>query len=154
MDPNIERRFFFQGYNCRLSSINKNTAYYKCSRYDSTNCCARLLIKQDSKVLKGMHACSEIAAIIIPSETFDVEPEVFLNNFMHEKELCLDLYPQKIYQSLLLHLREKYSSQPYHIPSKRKIYGIIRELRGSMFANSIQAAQLPPLKHLPNRNLF
>ncbi|KAF1741686.1 hypothetical protein MXB_2409 [Myxobolus squamalis] len=101
-----------------------------------------------------MHACSEIAAIIIPSETFDVEPEVFLNNFMHEKELCLDLYPQKIYQSLLLHLREKYSSQPYHIPSKRKIYGIIRELRGSMFANSIQAAQLPPLKHLPNRNLF
>ncbi|KAF1739938.1 hypothetical protein MXB_5106 [Myxobolus squamalis] len=47
-----------------------------------------------------------------------------------------------------------YSSQPYHIPSKRNIYGIIRALRGSMFANSIQAAQLPPLKHLPNENLF
>ncbi|KAF0985485.1 hypothetical protein HZS_6168, partial [Henneguya salminicola] len=31
--------------------------------------------KQDSKILKGIHVCSEIAAIIIPSEKFDVEPE-------------------------------------------------------------------------------
>ncbi|KAF0985410.1 hypothetical protein HZS_7417 [Henneguya salminicola] len=43
-----------------------------------------------------------IAAINIPSETFDVEPEA----------LCLDLYPQQIYQTLLLRLREKYNSQP------------------------------------------
>ncbi|KAF1739945.1 LOW QUALITY PROTEIN: hypothetical protein MXB_4982, partial [Myxobolus squamalis] len=96
----------------------------------------------------GIHVCSDISAIIIPSETFDEKPEVFLNNFIHEKALCLDLYPQQIYQTLLLHLRE--NSQPYHISSKRKIYGIISELPGSMFANSIQAAQLPPLKHLPN----
>ncbi|KAF1740319.1 hypothetical protein MXB_3626, partial [Myxobolus squamalis] len=95
-----------------------------------------------------------IAAIIIPSETFDVELEFFLNNFLHEKALCLDLYPQKIYQILLLRWREKYSSQPYRIPSKRKIYGIIRELRGLMFANSILAAQLPPLKHLSNGTPF
>ncbi|KAF1740051.1 hypothetical protein MXB_3823 [Myxobolus squamalis] len=126
MDANIERRLFFQGCNCRLSSINKNTAYYKSSRYDSA--------------IFGIHVCSEIAAIFIPSEIFDVELEVFLNNFMHEKALCLYLYPQQIYQTLFLRLREKYTSQPYHIPSKRKIYGIIRELRRSMFANSIQAA--------------
>ncbi|KAF1743778.1 hypothetical protein MXB_5316, partial [Myxobolus squamalis] len=106
MDPNIERKLFFQGCNYRLSSINKNTAYYKCSRYDSANFCARLLIKQDSKVLKGIHVFLEIAAIIIPSETFEVESEVFLNNFIHEKALCLDLYPQQIYQTLLLRLRE------------------------------------------------
>ncbi|KAF1740369.1 hypothetical protein MXB_5711, partial [Myxobolus squamalis] len=106
MDPNIKRRFFFQGYNYRLSSINKNTAYYKCLRYDSANCCARLLIKHDSK------------------------------------------------KTLLLRLREKYSSQPYHIRSKRKIYGIKRKLRGLSFANSIQAAQLPPLKNLQNGNPF
>ncbi|KAF1743017.1 hypothetical protein MXB_1754 [Myxobolus squamalis] len=98
--------------------------------------------------------CSEIAAIIILSEIFDAEPEVFLNNFIHEKALCLDLYSQQIYQTLLLRLREKYSSQPNCIPSKRKIYGIIRKLRGSMFANSIQVTQLPPLKHLPNGNPF
>ncbi|KAF0985688.1 hypothetical protein HZS_7472, partial [Henneguya salminicola] len=67
----------------------------------------------------GIHVCSEIAAIIIPSEKFDVEPEA----------LCLDLYPQQIYQTLLLRLRENYNSQPYHIPSKRKIYGIKRITR-------------------------
>ncbi|KAF1740150.1 LOW QUALITY PROTEIN: hypothetical protein MXB_3509, partial [Myxobolus squamalis] len=62
--------------------------------------------------------------------------KLFLNNFIHEKALCLDLYPQQIYQTLLLRLREKCSLQPYHIPSKRKIYGIIRELQESMSANS------------------
>ncbi|KAF0988521.1 hypothetical protein HZS_4616, partial [Henneguya salminicola] len=62
----------------------------------------------------------------------------------------LELYPNQIYQSLLLKLKELYGSAPYPIPGKSAVYRNIREQRSSIFSNSIQAATLPPLRYLAN----
>ncbi|KAF0986142.1 hypothetical protein HZS_4725, partial [Henneguya salminicola] len=70
------------------------------------------------------------------------------------KALQLELYPNQIYQSLLLKLREIYGSAPYPIPGKSAVYHTIREQRSSIFLNSIQAATLPPLRHLLNSQPF
>ncbi|KAF0985680.1 LOW QUALITY PROTEIN: hypothetical protein HZS_1989 [Henneguya salminicola] len=62
------------------------------------------------------------------------------------------MYPNQIYQSLLLALREKYGSTPYSIPQKHTHF--IREQRSSIYSNSIQAVTRPPLRDLPNGNPF
>ncbi|KAF0986032.1 hypothetical protein HZS_751 [Henneguya salminicola] len=128
MEPIIKKKkLFYDGHSYTYSSKNKGTLYYKCSKYFSSACKCRPILCGQINVIKGAHICSAIQ---------------------------LELYPNQIYQSLLLKLKELYGSVSYPIPGKFAVYRNIREQRSSIFSNSIQAATLPPLRYLANSQPF
>ncbi|KAF0987699.1 hypothetical protein HZS_3293 [Henneguya salminicola] len=51
-------------------------------------------------------------------------------------------------------MRDQFVHTPYSIPSKNQVYSAIREQRGLIGMNSIEAAMPPPLSLLPNNQSF
>lgn len=154
MPAEFEKKLFYQGHYFRFNSRKKESIYYKCSKYDSSQCRARLNIKNSNYILKGVHTCSDDSIISVIPQSTDINPKEFTDSFINQKSLCLEVYPNQIFESLLLALREKYNGTPYPIPKKKTVCKIIREQRSSLFSNSIQAAMLPPLRDLPNGQPF
>lgn len=150
----IQKKLFFSGYSYRYSYKNKNSLYYKCSKYDSSGCKARLIVNGERNSLKGSHTCSVGRIVEISSINQDITPVEYTNSYIAQKAMQLELFPNQIYQSLLLDMREKYGTAPYPIPKKSAVYSTIREQRSSIFYNSIQAATMPPLRDLPNSQPF
>ncbi|KAF0989432.1 LOW QUALITY PROTEIN: hypothetical protein HZS_3627, partial [Henneguya salminicola] len=115
---------------------NKDTLYYKC----------RLIVCGQINVITGAHICLVDIIAAINSQAHEISPVEFSTNFISEKAIQLQLYPNQIYQSLL--------SAPYPIPAKSAVYRNIREQRSSIFSNSIQAATLLPVRYLANSQPF
>ncbi|KAF0986723.1 LOW QUALITY PROTEIN: hypothetical protein HZS_477 [Henneguya salminicola] len=118
------------------------------NEYFSSACKCRLIVCGQINVFKGAHICSVDIIAAIDSQGHEITPVELSTNYISEKAIQLELYPNQIYQSLLLKLRELYGSAPYPIPQKSAVYRNIREQRSSIFSNSIQAATLQPLRYL------
>ncbi|KAF0987313.1 hypothetical protein HZS_7969, partial [Henneguya salminicola] len=143
MEPIIKKKLFYDGHSYTYSSKNKNTLYYKRSKYFISACKCRLIVFGQINVVKKAHICSVDIIFAINSQAHEISPAI-----------QLELYPNQIYQSLLLKLRELHGSAPYPIAGKSGVYRNIREQRSSIFSNSIQAATLPPLRYLANSQPF
>lgn len=154
MMEQISRKLFYSGHYFTFNSQKGRTIYYKCSKYDSNNCRARLIIKEDLHTVKGNHTCLIDTSINITPLNYGISPEEFSTNLIIEKAQLLHMYPNQIYESLLLALREQYGLTPYSIPPKKKVFRSIREQRSSIFSNNIQSVTMPPLSDLPNGQPF
>lgn len=154
MSEEFSKKLFYHGHYFRFNSRKGGSIYYKCSKYDSSRCRARLNIKNGNFIIKGVHTCSQDSMISVIPQPIDSNPTEFADSFITQKSQCLEIYPNQIFQSLLLALREKYDGTPYPIPTKKNVYKMVREQRSSIYSNSIQAAMLPPLRDLPNGQPF
>ncbi|KAF0986159.1 hypothetical protein HZS_5517 [Henneguya salminicola] len=101
----------------------------KCSRSLRDKCNARLVVKNDFITTKGNHCCKQIRSEKADIPEFETSPNDFVDKFIKEKASKVDLYPNSIYQELLIVLRDKFQEYPYNIPSKDKIFSKIREIR-------------------------
>ncbi|KAF0990705.1 hypothetical protein HZS_7858 [Henneguya salminicola] len=138
MAPN----FVFNGRSYRKNRTKTKVTYYKCSNCDR-GCPARLI---------GEHNCEENCLVIqIPDP--NLTPETFVNTFILEKAFQLNLYPNQIFRDLLLTMRDQFVNTPFSILSKNHV-SAIREQRGLIGMNSIEAALSPPLSVLTNNQPF
>ncbi|KAF0989721.1 LOW QUALITY PROTEIN: hypothetical protein HZS_4662 [Henneguya salminicola] len=96
-----------------LSNLIENieTVYYRCSNCESLLCPKTTLLSKES-----------IQTTLAPSTNFADTL----------KSAILSLYLHQIYEPLLIKLRIKCALSVYIIPTKSKIYNMIRENRGSI----------------------
>ncbi|KAF0986029.1 hypothetical protein HZS_860 [Henneguya salminicola] len=108
-------------------------------------------VSKDNITLKGEHTCNRTLNFqYLNSETTLAPPTTFVDTFVLEKTAILSLYSHQIYESLLIELRIQYASFIYIIPTKSKIYNMIRENSGSMFVNNIHQTTKPPMRTTSN----
>ncbi|KAF0985564.1 hypothetical protein HZS_6423, partial [Henneguya salminicola] len=104
-------------------------------------------------VTEGEHNC-EANRLVIQIPAPNLPPESFVDTFILERKSQLNLYLNQIFRDLLLIMRDRYVNTPYSIPSKNQVYSAIREQRGLIGKNSIEAARSHPLSLLPNSQPF
>lgn len=151
---NRYRRFEYNGFSYRINKSLPTKTYYKCSKCDTMNCKAKLIITNDIYTMKGTHTCSQtFLQSDIPTTTL-IDPNIFVNEFIKEKSIHLEYYPHQIYTQLLSELRTQYQGVPYTIPSKKTVYATIREERGTYLNNTIHTVKQPPLRLLPDGQPF
>ncbi|KAF0985619.1 hypothetical protein HZS_1324, partial [Henneguya salminicola] len=84
----------------------------------------------------------------------ETSPKDFVDKLIDEKASKVDLYPNAIYQELLIVLRDKFQEYPYNIPSNDKIFSKIREIRKTQDLSSIQGVTSPPACYKENGQPF
>lgn len=142
----------FNGFSYGKNKENGNTFYYRCSRY-SSGCKARLIRRDNIITEKGFHTCgSQIVSLSITNP--DISATDYINRFLSDKSSQLNLGSSNIYRELLLSLSEKYVNLPYTIPSKSSVYSTIRNNRGIIGMNQIEAVISPPLSLKANGQPF
>ncbi|KII74823.1 hypothetical protein RF11_14502 [Thelohanellus kitauei] len=93
---------------------------------------------------KGSHSCeSQVASYSITHPEIPVDD--YINTFLADKSSQINLGSSDIYRRLLISLGEKYVNTPYTIPSKNCVDSIIRNNRGLVERNHIEAVMSPPL---------
>ncbi|KAF0988026.1 LOW QUALITY PROTEIN: hypothetical protein HZS_4210 [Henneguya salminicola] len=92
--------------------------------YLSSACKCRLIVCGQINVIKGAHICSVDIIAAINSQVHEISPVEFSTNFISEKAIQLELYPNQIYKLLSLKLRELYGSAPYPFLENLQSIGI------------------------------
>ncbi|KII69355.1 hypothetical protein RF11_09780 [Thelohanellus kitauei] len=133
MSPSIVYKAFSYGTNGQ----HKDATYYRCSKYAS-RCQTRLTIRENTITEKGSHSCeSQVASNSFTHREIPVDD--YINTFLADKSSQLNLCSSDIYCQLLISLSEKYVYTPYKIPSKNCVDSIIRNNRGLVERNQIEA---------------
>ncbi|KAF0987982.1 LOW QUALITY PROTEIN: hypothetical protein HZS_6352 [Henneguya salminicola] len=141
----------FNGRSGRKNVSKINATYYKCSNCDRGGP-ARLTVRNNEILIKGEHNC-EANRLLIQIAAANLTPESFFDTLILEKASQLNLYPNQIFRDILLIMRDQFVHTP--IPSKNQVYSTIREQRGLIGMNSIEAVVMPPkLSLLPNNQPF
>ncbi|KII67577.1 hypothetical protein RF11_14311 [Thelohanellus kitauei] len=113
----------YKGFSYGTNGQHKDAACNRCSKYAS-GCHARLTIRKNTITEKGSHRCeSQVASHSI------THPEIPVDDYINTD----------IYRQLLISLSEKYVYTPYKIPSKNCVDSIIRNNRGLVERNQIEA---------------
>ncbi|KAF0988350.1 hypothetical protein HZS_7894 [Henneguya salminicola] len=97
MERIIPQKLFYDGHSYTYSSNNKDKLYYKCTKYFSSGCKSRHIVCGKNNVIKGADICSVDRITEISSQAHEIPPVEFLNNYILEKVLQLELYPNRIY---------------------------------------------------------
>lgn len=142
----------FNNYSYGKNGGKDYVLYYRCSKY-KTGCKARLLKNGQTIKEKGVHTCGA-KMVLVNIHNDEMSPTDFINRFLADKSSQLSLCPSQIYQTLLLSLRDRFVNVPYAIPSKSTIYSTIRNNRGLMGMNAIEAVMSPPLSIKGNGQPF
>lgn len=148
------KKLFYKDYLYQVNKFTESTVYYPCSKFGS-GCVARLIKKRNEVTLKGHHSCVEdnISHQLEPPMA-NIDSKEIVNSFIGEKATKLELYPHQIYENLLLCFRQQFAGTIYDIPSKKFTYSKIKEIRGAMSVNSIQAITATPMRTLENGSPF
>ncbi|KAF0986035.1 hypothetical protein HZS_1849 [Henneguya salminicola] len=93
MERIIKKKLFYDGHTYTYSSKNKDKLYYKCTKYFSSGCKSRLIVCGQNNVIKGAHICSGDRITEINSQAHEIPPVEISNNYILEKALQLELYP-------------------------------------------------------------
>ena len=98
--------------------------YYHCTK-NRGGCGARIIRNGDNILLVGSHSCDTIA-----NETTGIaQVASFATKFVTKHATDIALFPQVIYERLILALNNEFAGQAYDVPSKRAIMNHIRTLR-------------------------
>lgn len=146
----MRSNLIFQGFSYRKNSERHTTAYYRCSKYDTTGCVARLIVTPSITKLKKEHTCRDNQVMQSVIEQHEILPDQFIESFIDNNASKLQMTPSQIYSALLIAMDEKYKETPYRRPTKNTIKNKIREIRGSIFHESIMKLTEPPLCHKMN----
>lgn len=103
-----------------------------------------MIIKNEIVTQKGIHVCKPVSLIKSEIPQAEVKPEDYVLTFVEDKANTIHLYPNEIYEQLLVALRDKYKNTPYTIPSRDNVYNKIRSIRKIQNFNTIQSVINPP----------
>jgi hypothetical protein len=129
-------QFRYLDNNYHLNSQRGTTEYYRCARFQTQGCTARIILKNNKVTVRGEHTCTE------PTTAMVNTTQEFINHFLMEQAKNLSKYPNAIYQDLLRQLRASYPSTTFKIPSARQVCERIRYLRGP--TTNITGIESPP----------
>ncbi|KAF0986320.1 hypothetical protein HZS_5655 [Henneguya salminicola] len=138
----------------RSNIIYSDNIYYRRSRSLTDKCNARLNVKNDFSTTKGNHSCKQIISEKADIPELETSPNDFVDKFIDEKASKVDLYPNAIYQELLIVLRDKFQEYAHNIPSKDKIFSKIRKIRKTQDLSSIQGVTSAPACYKENGQPF
>ena len=155
MKKNTEK-LFYHGYTYEKNRTYSDKTYYRCAKIKSSGCSAKLSKVENTICLKGEHTCKKdnLLTIQIPDMSNKIPFDQYIDKYINDSSIKLDLYPHQIYQSLLENISIEYKDTAYKIPSKNAVYLKIRSIRGSMMAQNIFSATIPPWRNLKNGNPF
>jgi hypothetical protein len=123
------RTYTFDGKTFHKNSSRGGTSYFRCAKFETLKCTARLIVKGQDAALRGTHTCtSETTATV-------EDKQEHIDNFIAGQAQDLRKYPSAIYQSLLEEVNSKYAGKIMEIPSRKTVYSKIRHARGPTKAN-------------------
>lgn len=150
----MSSKYVYNGFYFQKNLEKDGKIYYKCSRYKVDKCKARLIVSNHECISKGNHTCNQQLTTRTQMTDDFISPEHFIEDFIQTNANDLSLYPNIIYQNLLVNLRSQYQNIPYKIPSKSSTYMKIREIRGAVNLNSILTIMNPPYNIKKNGQPF
>lgn len=85
----------FEGFSYHRNCTRKDTVYYRCTKFISEHCKARLIVLNDVITKKGVHSCEQKQSKIMLIPKSEISHELFIENFINEKAPKVNLYPNR-----------------------------------------------------------
>ncbi|KAF0986341.1 hypothetical protein HZS_3848 [Henneguya salminicola] len=108
----MRSNIIYSGFSYPKNNKNGDIIYYRCNRSLTDKCNARIVVKNDFITTKGNHSCKQIRSEKADILELETSPNDFVDKFIQEKASKVDLYPNAIYQELLIVLRDKFQEYP------------------------------------------
>ena len=122
----MSRKFVHEGYEYQLNRVCGQSSYYRCCKYRSSNCPARIVKNGDFVKMKNAHSC------LVPTIVQQVDSEAFVTNYLAVAAADLTKFPSAIYEAMVIDLRSSTTSGEVMIPCKKSVVARIRTLRNGV----------------------
>ncbi|KAF0987572.1 LOW QUALITY PROTEIN: hypothetical protein HZS_1484 [Henneguya salminicola] len=115
--------FMYSGFSCR-KNMELSLLYLHGQRQTK----ASFIVSNRNIVVQGEHVCKISTVTQSKTALAVISPEIHKNKFIDDKLDQLEIYPDKIYQELIISLGNKLKDIPFAISTKK-----IRKSRGYEF---------------------
>ena len=126
----------YEGFEYVKNGKYKERLYYRCVKYQSQSCCARLVRIGEVVIVKGVHACQKVTA-----NCDDITS--FIDEYIRNAAQNLSITPEQIFEDLIIDINKKFKGSAFHLPSKSSVKSSIHSIRGSSFVDMTKIETVP-----------
>ncbi|EPZ32713.1 CDP-alcohol phosphatidyltransferase domain-containing protein [Rozella allomycis CSF55] len=114
-----------------------------------------LLTQLDAFHVKNTYICKEKTLTLINANSNNEEIiETVINDKLNELVLDYSLYPQAVYEKLVLHLRQEFAGQVYHAPAHKDVIAFVRQKRQILSSRMVEELHEEPYCNTSDGRLF
>ena len=121
----MSSRVAYEGHEYIPNGRYKDTTYYRCVKYYSQECLARLIQTGTSFQVRGAHTCETSCGSL-------VDVSGFVESYVAESASNMTLAPERIFEGLLSEISSRFPGVVYSLPSKKQVQSRVHELRGTV----------------------